>query len=210
MKRIINIAILLVIAIAAFGQSGVASAGGGQAFQFRGQNAVANFSSVDESGCIRTDVYLWGSEDVFSSEPGQPIPSSEAYVLISRYDTCNDDQLLLADGVAGLSGENFQVGRGLDSATLHTPVTVFDSESGNWFEVVLDITWTANSPLTRVNDHILSHTPSCLINERRHGELRFADASGTVSDGWTNYTPYSAYFATINSLKSGATVIGCE
>jgi hypothetical protein len=210
MKRALNVLTAMAIALALFVQPGSAGAGGGQEFRFRGRNAVANFSSVDESGCIVTDVYLWGSEEVVSDEPGQPAPSSEAYVLISRYDSCTGDQLLLADGTAVLSVEDFQVGRTLSWATLHTPITVFDYESGNWFEVVLDISWTASSAVTRLNDHNISHTPGCLINSRRHGELRLAEVSGSVSDGWTNYTPEPSSLGTINSLISGTVVIDCN
>jgi hypothetical protein len=210
MNRIFKLLMVVAMALTIFGAHGTVSAGGGAEFRFQGESAIANFSSTDESGCIVTDVYLWGSDAVMTSTPGQSSPNSSAYVLIDRYDECSETQLFRADGWTELSDSDFQVAKKYASARLNTPITVYDDESGDSFEVQLDLIWTADGPLSRQKTHTTSNTPGCVINARRNGSIRHAQVSGTVSDGVTNYTPAPAQYGEIGSLKSGTVVIGCE
>jgi len=210
MDRILKLLIVAAMTLAIFGEHGTASAGGGGAFRFQGQSAVANFSSIDDSECIVTDVYLWGSDAIVSPTPGPGSPTSAAYVSIERYDVCNDTYLLYATGMTELSDTDFQVAKKYESALLNAPITVYDYESGDSFQVQLDLTWTAKGPLTHEETHILSRNPGCMMNVHANGLVRSAQVSGTVSDGVTNFTPEPSQSGEIGSLQSGNVKIGCE
>lgn len=210
MKTTIKLLTVIILVIVGFGQHTSASAGGGAAFRFKGRSAVAYFASVDESGCIGTDVYLFGSEAVVSNAPGAGTPIAQSYVYISQYDYCTGTPLLSADGSAWAPYAGSWVDKKLGSATLNTTIQVFDYLSETSFAVDLNLTWTAAGPLTRQNSHSHFQSPGCKINTRSNGSSRFAEASGSVSHGVTNYTPAPSYYADISSLKSGTINIGCN
>jgi hypothetical protein len=210
MSRLLKLLMVVAMVLTIFGAHGTASAGGGGDFHFDGESATAMFFSVDESGCIVTDVYLWSSDAVVSSSPGQRNPVSAAYVALVRFDQCNGTELLRADGWTELPEADFQVVKRYQSATLHTPITVQEYESGNSFEMQLDLTWTADGDLSHQGSHNIYRTPGCLFNFHTNGILRHAQVSGTVSDGITNYTPEPASYAEIGSLRSGSVQIGCD
>ena len=210
MKSTIKLFAVLVLALAVFTQSSSVSAGGGQAFNFKGKSAVAQFSSFDPSGCIGTDVYLFGSEAVSKSGPGSPrTPIAQSYVYISRYDYCTGTLLLSADGTAWAPDAGFSIDRRLRFAAVETSIPMYDYVSGASFQVDVSVTWTALGALTRQNSHDHFQSPGCRITTRRIGTSRFAEASAYVSDGVTNYTPDTSYQADISSLKSGTVMIGC-
>jgi hypothetical protein len=203
MSRLFKLLMVVAIALTIFGAHGTASAGGGGAFRFQGESALASFSSTDESGCIVTAVYLWGSDAIVSPTPGPSSPTSEAYISIDRHDECNGTQLLHADGWTELSDADFQVTKKYQTATLSTPITVYDYESGNWFEVQLDLTWTADGDLSHQETHLIFRNDICMMNVHANGLLRPAQVSGTVSDGVTNFTPEPATYGEVGSLESG-------
>jgi hypothetical protein len=203
MSRLLKVLMVVVMVLTIFGAHGTASAGGGGAFRFHGESAIASFSSIDESGCIVTNVYLWGSDAIVSSTPGPGSPTSAAYVSIRRDNLCQGTQLLYADGWTELSGADFQVTKKYHSATLNTPFTVYDYVSGNSFEVQVNLNWIADGDLSHEETHIIFRDGSCMMNIHANGLLRSGQVSGTVSDGVTNFIPEPASYAQVGSLESG-------
>lgn len=211
MKTITKLWMVFALAMTAFAQHGAANAGGGGSFNFRGPSALANFSSVDPSGCVQTEVLVIGSDWVNRVEPGPTDPFSFASVTVSQYDFCNGVQLLLAYGDATpLPEQGFQISNQLDSATLDGTAYMFDEVSGTNFNMDVHLTWTGSGERTRSNFHSNIHSPGCLINSRSNGTSRVAQAVGTISDGVTNFIPQPSYDASLVMVRAGTVVVGCD
>ena len=208
MKTTIKLLVILTLALATFSQYSAASAGG--VFKSRGKGASAIFSSVDASGCVFTDVFVNPNEGFFQAPPGPGGTSSGVLLAISQYDACAGVQLLAAEGFAPLGDPDFQVFGNLESATLNATVNVFDFVTGTSFDVFVSLTWTATGPVNRQSSHSHFDSPGCKVNSRFIGSFRGAVATGSVSDGSTNYTPEPSLGFDIFKAKSGEVVIGCN
>jgi hypothetical protein len=179
----------------------------GDSFNFRGPTADAFFSSTETSGCVITDVFVFANDERLHDAPGPGTLSSVATVSISQYNSCAGTQLMAAFGEASLAAEDFQVAKGLNSATLNTTIQVFDFISGNTFNVDLALNWTATGDPANIKDHFHFRAPGQIENFRFSGTFRPAQASGTVSDRVTNFTPGPTSSAETGSVKNGAVVI---
>jgi hypothetical protein len=206
MKTTMKLLVVLALAMATFMQHSTASAA--DIIKFRGDGAQAFFSSTD--GCIVTDVSVSATDGIFQNPPGKGSPVFDVFLFISQYDFCTDTQLLRASGYTQLADAEFQVSPQLDSATLNTTVNVFDFESNTSFDVFVNLAWTGISPLSRDSSKFHFKSPGCNYHLRIRGDFRFAEASGSVSDGTTNFTPDPSVDARIYSSKSGEVVIGCN
>jgi hypothetical protein len=175
-------------------------------FSFRGPSADAFFTSIDPSGCIQTDVTVFAVDGRFKQD-GAPQVESSAFVGISRFDVCTGTLLLDAFGSATLAPTEFVVDRELTSAALETTVTVTDFVSGTSFPVEMAVSWTGTGATFRQKTHSQIKTPGFMQTSRFDGTFREAAASGTVSDGTTNFTPEPAAFAALRSVKEGAVTI---
>jgi hypothetical protein len=69
------------------------------------------------------------------------------------------------------------------------------------------VSWTGSGDIVSVKDHDHLKEPGFKLNARFTGTSRNATASGTVSDGTTNFTPQPAEFADMGSTKRGEVVI---
>ena len=208
MKTTIKLLVLLALVAGVFSQPSAVSAGG--VFKFRGEGASAIFSSVDGSGCIWTDVYVNADEGIFQNPPGRGSGSSGLLVAISQYDSCSGTQLLAADGFTWLAEPDFQIFGSLSSATLSAPVTLFDYVTGAWIDVHVDLSWEGHGRVNREKRHSQFDSPGCKVNSRFNLTFRPAVATGSVSDGVTNFTPEPSLGYDIYSAKSGDVVIGCN
>ena len=207
MKTMIKLLAVLALAAATFGQYTTASAG--DIFHFKGRAADAFFSSSPD-GCFFTDVFVFASEEIFQNPPGPAGTFSGTFLFISQYNVCEGTQLLAAEGFAQLGDPDFQITRKLTSATLSATVNVFDSVSGASFDVGVNLAWTGAGPLSRQNGNSHFHSPGCSSNSHFNSTFRPAGASGSVSDGATNFTPDTSLGASIFSARSGDVVVGCN
>jgi hypothetical protein len=171
-------------------------------FSFQGQSAGAAFESVDSSGCITTTVFVFAADGKVKID-GQAAVTSGAALVIDVIDLCNlKTTLVSAFGSATLAPDDFVMQK-LDSATLDTSIEVFDSVSEASFTVDLSVTWTGVGDQFRTKGHSQVKTPSFKLNSRFDSTSRSATASGTVSDGTTNFTPDPALSASLDASKSG-------
>jgi hypothetical protein len=209
MKKIMKLLVVFALALAVFGQQTVASAGGGGGFNFKGPSTLAAFTTLD--GCIQTDVFVLGSDSVSQDGPGRPTSFSYASVTVSQVDVCSGSQLLYAYGSAApLAGPNFQVSSKLDSAALNATATLFDEVSGTNFDVEVSLNWSGSGARSRTSNNSRFHSAGCNINTRSNGTSRYAQATGSVTDGVTNFTPQASYDGYIASVKSGYVTAGCK
>jgi len=211
MKTTIKLVGVLILLLATFGKGITASAGGGGGgtFKLKGQTANAHFSNVDQSGCIYTDIYIYASEEVVSTQPGPGTPSSGASVSIYQFDVCTGTQLLGADGFMPLAESDFQVSKKLESAGLNTTVTVFDYLSGSSYNVSVALNWSAISPIGRQTSQSHYQFAGCHQKYNSNGTFRFAQVSGSVSDGVTDFAASPFADASISSVKTGSVSTGC-
>lgn len=210
MKTTIRLVALFAIVMVMFGQPTGAWAGGGtNNGHFKDLGADAYFQSTDPSGCIVTEVRLFTSQHYFQSPPGPGIREPFVSLDIFQNDVCTGMQLFQASG-GTTTNIDLQVDRHLNWATLSAVVPAFESVSQTFTDMYIDLAWTAVGPRTHQNHHEHFKSPGCHVMFRSSGVFRSAEASGSVSDGVTNYTPETALVANIFSTKSGNVTVGCQ
>jgi hypothetical protein len=122
--------------------------------------------------------------------------------------TCDPyTSLLDAGGFATLADSDFEVGKTLDWATLNTTVEVYDFLSDSYFDVFVDLTWTATSDPVRSTIILHDKSPGLIFSQKMTGRGRVAETTGSVSDGTTNFTPNPAPDGYISSVKTGSITI---
>lgn len=179
------------------------------------RQAFAAFDST--SGCIDTSVVVVGINGKsagFTMDTGGGHTSGPAsFIDVSQYDHCAGQPVLDAGtpccGGPLPAGDSvaFAAARDDSSATLDARLTVVDSLSGASIPLTAHLAWTATGPLERDS---FSEVPpgGGLPIEVAHGEIthRPAIATGTVTDGATNYTPDPSTEADISSTISSVFV----
>jgi hypothetical protein len=171
-------------------------------FRLRGQEAVAGFSSTDPTGCIVSHVFVAAMDAGVKTGPGQTEPHSRTMAIVSQYDTCTNHVLLDGFGETLLPPDAFVISD-LESATLNATIEVVDQANGSSFPLSVNLTWAADGDTSRVKDHFHMKSPVFTVNAKFSAVSREATASGTISDGATNFTPAPADFALLNAIKSG-------
>ena len=177
-------------------------------FKFKGQVANASFSSVD--GCIQTIVGLFAVEAAVQDHPDRRGPYSSVNIFMSQYDLCTSTQVLVAQGVADLAEEAFQIDPKLEWARLITTVTLRDRQTANTFDITIDLAWTGIAPVTRQHNNIHFGDEECKVHSRFVGRFRESEAIGTVTNGITNFARESSMDALLISSNSSEMVIGCD
>ena len=209
MKAKLKLVVVLILVLAVFAEPSTASAGGGLGLSFKGPSAIASFTNV--SGCLLTEAFVITSEFDHRDARGPATTTSFASVTVSQFDLCADTLVLYAYGTASpLAPGALQISKKLDTARLITTVPVFDEISGGSFALSVDLGWTATGPLSRQQTTTHFHTPGCISNGHMQSRSRPAGASGTISDGVTDFTPETSISASLDSVKSGTVVIGCS
>jgi hypothetical protein len=192
MKFTIKLLSVFVLTLATFSPQTTASA---EANRFQGHSADAYFYTTDASGCIQTSVILELGEDILLS------------IQLFRYDICQNQPLIDAYGRKELTKSELKYSGNLDSATLRTTVPMTNAD----FDVSIDLTWIGTGEINKLQTHYnYSPSPGCHINLLLQEEYRSASASGTVSDGTTNFTPEPADQANLYFAKRTLTSQGCD
>jgi len=203
MTRITRCLLVLLLSLGAFAFSPSAprvqaASGTTAVFRFHGLSAFASFDNV--SGCIETTVFVDGSQNTVNNQR-----TSTADIFIGLFDTCTQTPLL--EAIGSTVNPNFQVRKDLTSAALNTTISVTDLVSGNTFNVAVNLTWTSTSATSHELSNFHLHTPGFTENAHFNADFRYATASGTVSDGTTNFTPAQSVFAQTLSAKTGDVTI---
>ena len=171
-----------------------AASGTSFVFKFHGLSAQANFDSLSPDGCIDTFVFVDGSQNTVNKQT-----FSSADVFIGQFDLCTNTQLLAASGFT--PNPTFQIDKKLLSASLSATISVFDFVSGNTFNVSVSVAWTSTSAIGHEHSSFHFHTKAFTENGHFNADFRDANASGTVSNGTTNFTPSPSVFAQTMSAK---------
>lgn len=203
MKTAIKVGAVLAMLLVSFSPPIAALAA--ESTQYSGMGADAYFSSVD--GCINTDTFVQGLDFQYKKPSGEP--QSYAYLTVSQYNSCTGETLMYVEGLTWVSESDFQVSPKQDTATLTATVTGYDEVSQSNVELSVDLTWTAEGPVTRTKTSNHYKFPGCHINEKFTQMTRTGVAYGSVSDGETNFTPEPSWSASVWEFKSGSVDVGC-
>jgi len=207
MKSIIKGLAAFTMVLGMFSQPTRASAA--DVFHFRGQAVEATFVNFD--GCMYTSVDLVAAEQVTQTPPAAPEPSDWIFVHYFQADFCANTATRSASISVPLSESELDFTGNLHLATLHTTVSMNDFVTNEPFDVPLDLTLIANSRRLFDNFHSHYHFEDCHLNVRSNVAHRFADVSGTVSDGTTAFDPeFSQFWGTIDSANEGSVIHGCD
>lgn len=95
MRRTVS-AVLAIVLLLVAGVSPANAAAQTWQFKFKGLDAFAYFYSVDDSGCVITDVVVYVVDGRVKTGPGRPDADSAGFVLVDRYDQCTDTPLVSA------------------------------------------------------------------------------------------------------------------
>jgi hypothetical protein len=177
----------------------------------RGPLVNAFFSSFDPTGCIETDTFVSANRPTDQLLPGQDTITGIGSVSIFVYDSCTDTTLLQAVGETdALTAADFQVSRQYDWASLQTTITLTNIDTGDLFNVDVNVAWVGTSDIRRDTENTNDrYGLTCHVLNRWKGSGRDADASGVVSDGVTDFTPTGSQWAEIGFVIDGFEVIGC-
>jgi hypothetical protein len=177
----------------------------------RGPLINAFFSSLDASGCIETDTFVTANRPTYQLLPGRGTTTGIGAVSIFEYNSCTDTTVLQAVGETDtLGAADFQVSRQYDWASLHTTITVTNIDTGDDFDVTVNVALLGTSDIHRDHENTNDrYGGGCHVLNRWKGTGRDANASGTVSDGVTNFTPTTSQWGEIGVVIDGFEVIGC-
>ena len=182
--------LLSLVAFAFSTSTHAATSGSTTVFRFHGLSAFADFDSFSPDGCIETFVEVDGT---------QSGTSPTADVFIGQFNNCTGTLLLSAFG--STLNPTFQVSNKLDSASLSATISVTDFVSGSTFNVAVSVAWTSTSAIGHEIQTFHFHTKGFTENGHFNADFRDANASGTVSDETTNFTPSPSVFAQTMSAK---------
>ncbi len=203
MKSAIKVVAVLAMLLVSFSQPMAALAA--ESIQYSGTGADAYFSTID--GCINTDAFVQGLDSQYKKPSGEP--QSYVYLTVSQYNSCTGEPIMYVEAFGWVSEAAFQVSPKQDTATLTATVTGYDWVSQTNVELNVDLTWTADGPITRMKTSNHYKFPGCHITEKFTQLTRTGVASGTVSDGETNFTPEQSWSASVWEFKSGSVDVGC-
>ncbi len=105
-----------------------------------------------------------------------------------------------------MAPDDFQIDGQFTAATLTATIEVSDSTCGTSFPVHVSVSWTGFGDTFSQDDRFHVKTPGSKVNFHLDGTFRQATASGTVSDGTTDFTPEPALLTgntRLGSIKVG-------
>jgi hypothetical protein len=144
-------------------------------YQFKGQNASANFYQSDD--CNYSSVSVNGFDNVTKSGPGAPVSQTGAYLYYSSYNFCTGAQFY----GSGFSENIPFTSNKLNSATLNGTFTVYDYYSGTSKTATVNLTWTGTGDTYRGKSQSRYQGPGYTSIYRSSGSSRDAEVTGTVT-----------------------------
>jgi hypothetical protein len=183
-----------------------------------GSNSLSNslnayFTSIDDSGCVTTEVSITAHSSGLSvknpgkspdKNPNKNIDKSTGggvlFVDILRINECQGKVILHANGRKGLGSERLQIASAQGTATLKLPIKIIDPGSGKPLDADINLTWIGSGdPPVTVERSRYFDEPGQLITAARPFKQTFqsAQASGSVSINGENFTPELSQDASI-------------
>jgi len=207
MKRLFVIPTLLVLALALVSMAlGSPTASAARPLTGSGSFSEAHASFFSEADGVQTSTFVDAHDDAFSDPFGGTFEGSSVFIFISQFNPGNpgnpgDDVTRNFDGVAELAPDQFQVSADLGSATLNAVVTVCERPSGACFDVTVNLTWAGTGDAHNNSGVSNQRIDRCRIHSTFSGSFRDATATGTVSDGSTDFVSGPSDFAQLSTFS---------
>jgi hypothetical protein len=170
--------------------------------QSSGSSVIASFESLDASGCVITDTFVFADSGIFNNPPpGGPTPSIVAGIGISQFDQCSG---LLTIAAAGSTDQvSLNIATDLSTATLTGTIPVDEVVSGTTLYLTVNMKWTATADIVHQvsNSHV--RVPGFVAAAHFNGDLRDGLASGSVSGSGQEFTPGVSISAQFEQLVEG-------
>ncbi|MCH8877712.1 MAG: hypothetical protein IIA89_12955 [Chloroflexi bacterium] len=205
MNRWISRIMVVALTLVALSPRTVAMAGGKPkpfSFHSESKTASAKFSSVEAGVQIDVDIFVFDARTHFVEE-NEPVMLSESGVGVSIEQNifgcipfvlgCPPRSISVNTFFPSLADDDFLATAVSPGATwtLNTTVEVFDFATASSFDVVIDLIWKCTEAVERAVQHPEPEPGSSDGVDK--GVTTFAscsaEASGSVSDGSTNFTP---------------------
>jgi len=202
MKRLLCAGVIAVGVLAAVLPAGATAADAIQ-YRYSANTATAWFDSWDSLGCVETRAFVWAWDGTTKLDGARPTSDRGVSVTVDKFDFCTNTVIVEARGDSPLPSDEFVIGKQLDAATLHTTVDVYDWVSDFTFPVEVNLSWSGSGDLEEGFSHSVYHTSSYSIVTNDRGAFRNADATGTVSDGSTDYAVGPPVLSQLASTRHG-------
>ena len=212
MKRPLAFITALVVVLMSFAPPGRVEARPTSRSSYKDQTAEATFSSIDSSGCIVTQVWVFATKNRSFISSGSRVVQSDAAISIFQFNQCVEPNVVLLDangGPAMLSKKEFKISDGLSRASLHKTISVYDFVRNGTFDVTIALYWTSIGPISVQSNRTIFKSVSCTTITNDQSAKRPSTAWGSVSDGITNYTPEPTVETELALVKNGELVRGC-
>lgn len=167
-------------------------------YQFKGNNAYANFYTYDE--CGYSGVYVSVYNSITKDGPGAPTSQAQANLDYYSYNYCTG---VYSSGSGSIQNPNFTIDNQLDSATLKGTFTVYDYSSSTTKTADVDVTWTGLDSSSKGKSTYIYQTPTSITRYRSTGEYRDAKVSGTVTLDGINLIANSSSYGSLSSSTNG-------
>jgi hypothetical protein len=151
---------------------------------FETQSAVASFVA-EESSCIRTLTSVFASNHI---ERPEKTPVSGAFVSIRKENFCTATLLLDGIGAPVFTSSEFTVKGNLKQAALNASFPVFDFVTNTQVMIAVKLSWTNIGRAIR--SWSLTSDDFVFMVAKEATKTYLATASGQVSTGAENFTPY--------------------
>lgn len=188
-----------------FGTPAFAYAQTTQILLAKGSAAFATFQSTDSTGCIVTQVFVGDSLESDQNPPGGPQDFPVLTVEVDQFNLCNSTALLSALGAAFTFTSS--IANNLSSASLSVTMDLSDLISGKNLNVTINLNWTGTGNLRNGTSTSHYKANGTTIETIANAAFRSGQASGTVSDGTTNYAPLPSVSAVLENIKDGTITI---
>ena len=206
MKTITNIIYPAFVLFAALILPRVALAQRVEVFKVKDLLADAQFTSLDFTGCIQTDVVVFaGSAKI--KDTGSPLDVEPMVnVTYAVGDLCNF--VVLRSGFGSTNVINFQMDSGLVATHASATVPVTDDQHGTTIYLYVNLDWSGVGDILNLRVKDFTDTPPFSVKFRAKGSFRDATVSGSVSDGTVNFTPDGSFlFGTLQVVHEGSVTI---
>lgn len=158
-------------------------------------SADADFLSIDESGCVTTEVFLF----VRTAHVGAKNSSSKASIRVFRRDDCQETERIAISNFVTLKPNQVEYNTQLNAARITAQVRLPDLISQRKLTLDIDVTWEGYlEPILSTNRRVFDQPGKVISRARPFYVLsRRAKAFGSIQLGKDNLTPNPSIDAAI-------------
>ena len=181
--------------------------------RFKGNTASADFYSMPDE-CTEQYAWVYAVEEKQHQPPGPPETGQWVDVHVSTFNYCTNTGTY-AYGGKFMESDEFQFDKKLNSASLNTTVTAtqydywYGTEIGS-VDIAVQLDWTGEGDVYKGQSSYRYKVGNCMYRDRYTGSDRYAEPSGSISDGMTEYAASPDYaYGYLTLTKNGSTVVNC-